>query len=242
MKNIKDIKLQVLKECKDKHNGKTLCNEKFFTIEQEGNEMVIKDCECRKILDTRIKCLFANINEDFWKFKWDNIENDFSDLILQQLDYFRNNVETCVDNDIQFFFHGKVGTGKTLIASLMLKDVLDKGYQGYLVKSYELIRYLYSKKDEENDKLQEIREADFLVIDEIDKLNGRQSVINDFCAEVVSYIDSKPLIFISNDDFKKLKNNNYPDYFIDRLKSMKEIVINGSNYRNELGSKYDNLK
>lgn len=240
-KKILEIKEQVIRECEESNGGKTLCNKEFFTLVREGDKMVIKDCECRRKLDRRVKCFVAGIEKPFWDFEWNDIDG-IDKKTLDEFDKFRNNVESCVDNKYRFFFTGKYGNGKTLVASLLLKDVLSKGYSGYILKASNLLKYIYSRDEDDEDMMDKIDSADFLIVDEIDKLNGREKAINDACDRIDTYMLNKCIILISNLNIKELSNNNYPQYFIDRLKNSKIITFKGNSYRDVVGNAYDNFE
>lgn len=241
-KKILEIKDQVIRECEDNNGGKTPCNKEFFTLVREGDKIIIKDCECRKKLDRRVKCFVAGIDKSFWDFEWGDIDG-IDETTLREFDKFKNNVESCVDNKYRFFFTGKYGNGKTLVASLLLKEVLAMGYSGYILKASTLLKYLYSHDDEDDiEMMHKIESADFLVIDEIDKLNGRDKAIKDACDKIDTYMPTKCIILISNLNINELSNNNYPQYFIDRLKNSKTVIFTGDSYRDVVGNAYDNFE
>lgn len=230
----KDIIDEVYANCDTKE-----CNKKFYTLVRDDEVVKIQDCKCRAKLDDYVKCNIANIPKEYWTFNWSDIQADFDTNILKELTFFRENIELCLDNKVKFFMHGGIGSGKSIISTLLLKDVLSANFDGYILNATELIDSLYNDRD----RLEKYRDAEFLVIDEIDKLNGRPAVINDFAGEVVNYIDRKSLVFISNDSTKQLANKGYPPYFIDRLNAMEVIHFKGKNFRNDTaGSIYKGLK
>jgi DNA replication protein DnaC len=222
--NTEELEKLVYENCDTKE-----CGGKFYVISGDG----IKDCKCFSKLIKYNSYNTVGIPSEFWKFDVDDIEKGFDKNIIKKYEYFRDNVETCILNKVQFWFNGLNGLGKTTISMLMLKDVIDKGYKGKVLNGFEVINYLYTDREDELEPL------DFFVIDEFDKV--KKSTIDDFCNLVTRYMDKKSLIFSGNRSIEELRNIGYPEFFIDRLHLLTKIDFKGQSYRKKIKSKFETL-
>lgn len=204
------------------------CDGKFYIVKDK-----IRECKCFDKLLKYNKYYQAGINPEFWTFTENDIEESFSKEILNKYIFFKNNVHLCLHNKVEFWFQGNVGTGKSLIANLMLKDALDKGYKGKTITGFEVIDYLY------HDRKKELDECDFLVIDEFDKV--KKATIQDFCNLISAYFSKKSIILLSNLNEVQLDNQGYPVFFIDRLHLLTKIIFKSESYRGKFETKFESL-
>lgn len=220
-----NIEEKIISECE-----KNSCNGKFYELTENG----IENCKCFHKLIKYNKYDKAKIPIEFWGFEEDEIVDNFDKEILKDYHLFKTNVNKLVEDKADFFFHGTVGTGKTTIAILMLKDVLDAGYKGILINGFELINYLYT------DRKSELDEMDFIVIDEMDKV--MKKTIDDFCNVVSSYFGKKGMILLGNTDIEKLRLKGYPEFFVDRLKELEIVEFFSESLRGTFASKFKKFK
>lgn len=216
-----NIEEEVYSQCKDKE-----CGGKFYIIDDE-----IRNCKCFPKLVRYNKYNKAKIPIEWWNFTSDDIAKSFDKNILKKYIFFRDNIKECMNNKVDFWFYGSVGAGKTTIAYLMLKDILDANYKGIMLNGFEVIDYLY------HDRKNEIDECDFIVIDEMDKV--KKNTIPDFCDLVSSYFGKKSIVLLGNKDIESLKINGYPEFFIDRLKSLHKITFKSDSYRKNRKSTFE---
>lgn len=220
-----NIEKKIISECSDLE-----CDKKFYIIGDNG----IQECKCYEKLIKYSRYEKAKIPELYWEFTADIIVEKFNKKILEDYKFFSDNVHECVNNKVDFFFYGTVGTGKTTIAILMLKDVLDAGYSGIFLNGFELINYLYS------DKKSELDEMDFIVVDEMDKV--MKKTIDDFCNVVSSYFGKKNIILLGNTDLADLRLKGYPEFFIDRLKELEIVEFKSDSLRGDFKSQFKKTK
>lgn len=211
-------------QCPDKE-----CEKRFYVINENG----VQNCKCMTKLTQYKRYSDANIPLEFWEFTTEDIDPEFDKNILKNYKFFKNNIEKCILNKVQFWFTGHNGLGKTTISLLMLKDVLDSGYKGLIINAFELITMLY--KDREN----ELHDYDFIVVDEFDKL--KKSTIDDFSNIVCSYMDKKSVILSGNKNIKQLEETGYPDFFLDRLEMFTKFEFKGKSFRKQIMSKFETL-
>jgi DNA replication protein DnaC len=224
--NLEDIENQVIKECPDNHCGGT-----FYTIETK-----IKYCKCYEKLIRYDKYNKSGIEQEWWDFDKDNLIDDFSkknQSLIDKYDFFIDNIHLCVKNKIQFWFSGTYGSGKSTIAIMMLKRVLDNGYNGLFLNGFEVIDRLY------HDRKHEMDDKAFLVVDEFDKV--KKNTIDDFCDLISSYMEKKNIILIGNKDIIQLRRGGYPDFFLDRLDAFSKFTFKEGSYRKKIQPKFETI-
>lgn len=226
--NIEHIKEAVRKECKG-----DFCKGTWHEIDLNEGKPKMVDCRCLTKLKKYVSYESSGITQEWWNFNISDIEEDFEKKILKDIKWFINNTKQCLVNKTQFLFFGSNGVGKTTMSILMAKGVIDLGYKALIINSKDLIDYLY------NGNIHIFDDIDFLVIDELDKI--RKNVVEDFCSEMISLMDKKTLVLISNLDMSQLKIK-FPDYFYDRLNTLYKIKFPTRNYRRQFKSKFEMLK
>lgn len=108
----------------------------------------------------------ANIPIDYWMLAFKDFKGDpkFRDLIRPYL----QDIDSFYDKGKSFAFVGNLGTGKTYVASAILKKALVSGYSGKYTQMAEVVNNLLSSKVDSAEYLESLLEVDFLVIDEFD--------------------------------------------------------------------------
>lgn len=231
MKTEKQLKEAIYSKCLKKE-----CNGTFMTMVQLENSFKLVPCSCFETLVRNGKYDVANIPEEFWDFSINDVEKGFDETILKDYQIFTENISLSLKNKVQFYFQGLNGRGKTTLAILMLKEVLNKGYQGKIYKAFELIDLLYTNEIDKIDNL------DFIVVDEIDKLRSEKQIL-DLSAILTDLMDRTAVVFISNNPIQYLKNSlQFPEYLVDRLNSIYLLEFKGVNYRQSFIPKFEALK
>lgn len=95
-----------------------------------------------------------------------DIEPDIKQLFKNYLD----NLPSMLSDVINLVLYGTNGSGKTYLACLIIKEAYRERYSSFIVTFQRLIDMHFKKEDKYfQERLQEIIESDFLVIDEIGK-------------------------------------------------------------------------
>lgn len=85
---------------------------------------------------------------------------------------YKNNAESYLDNGLGITLVGTMGTGKSMIANLLLKDFIAIGYDGYFTTFAGLLEKFRSGFTSQEEKawfFRRIRNAKILIIDDIGK-------------------------------------------------------------------------
>lgn len=225
--NIEEIKKYILSSCND-------CNGTFVeTSITDKGEIKIDNCKCFQKLLNYSKYDRAGIGQDWWQFSLTDIEEDFPKTILKDAKEFIEKLKRCVVNKVHLFFFGKHGRGKTTIATLLLKEIVNAGYKARIVKARHIIDMLYSGQ------IKDLFELDFLVIDEFDKINPVGNQLSDFALTVSDLMDEMGMILVSN---KSIEELGYPTVIMERLESISKLEFKGKNYRRNFESKFEMIK
>lgn len=86
-------------------------------------------CDCRRQLQLAKHYSAAGIGVAYQRLDWSDFDGN-EDLLAHVLKYLENH-ERYVGRGIGLLFHGPIGTGKTLAANLMLKELIKRGYSAF---------------------------------------------------------------------------------------------------------------
>ena len=172
------------------------CEDGFVYTEEQDEEIDFypsrKFCDCRKEFNRLSNYILANIPQNFWslpeevfdirckEYDFDNCcfgnKKSFN-LIYKK--YIKNKI-TVMENGYSLLFSGMNGTGKTFIATLILKHFI-KNYPCYYIHFRELLDMYYTafigKDKKVKSLLNYILNIDILCIDEIGKENNPTTVV-----------------------------------------------------------------
>ena len=142
------------------------------TIESRGGPFAPDDyeCECANQWLLHRYLLSRGIGTSYQRLGWHDLEADSSALgdILTWVAY----AEWNIDNGVGLILSGANGTGKTLMAVLLLKYLLAEGHHGYLIGAEEavtLFKDSWRDPDEKRRLDRFVRHTQVLVLDDLGK-------------------------------------------------------------------------
>ena len=180
---------------KNKGIGCALCNYSGYTTNLKG-KAVMCSCEKDKFLrelyaKSNVPRIFVGKTIDDWNTRTDSHGRDLgmeqinSERIYRMLTYFDKHLVSIVNNDpptiihtgnirskVQsLIFEGKVGSGKTFIAAVLVQSAIKKGLSAKYYDWTEIISILsdFDKKDEFDKMNEEFKNLDFIAIDGIEQ-------------------------------------------------------------------------
>lgn len=83
-------------------------------------------CNCAQQLQLQKHYLAAGIGIPYQRLDWDDFEG--ADAIVEQLSKYLFDHGRYISRGVGLFLSGPVGTGKTMLANLVLKELVKKGY------------------------------------------------------------------------------------------------------------------
>ena len=127
--------------------------------------------KCAELFELYLRMAVANIPIKYWDFDFDKLDDANASVKVKVLEYC-NKLPKVLDKGVGLYLVGSNGVGKTLTASLILKQALNAGYSARFTTMSEVLAMssdgMYDREAREHYK-QELIEVDFLVIDDITK-------------------------------------------------------------------------
>lgn len=125
--------------------------------------------EASQQLDVYRKMALAKVPLKFWDNEIKDLEERRVRIIARK---YVNNIDHIWQKGWGLFIYGRNGTGKSMLASIILKEAIKQGFQVYFTSLSEVLqKYCDSMYNPELRRIfeEEILSADFLVLDDIDK-------------------------------------------------------------------------
>lgn len=154
---------------------------------------------------------------------------------------YRDNIATAIDRGRGMILTGKSGSGKTMIATLLLKAALAKGYDGHFIGVIDFIQaYAGGWGNKEKDQWfnQRIKGVDLLVIDDLGVLgetNLAERALNEVIRHRLSSL--KPTIFTSEMGIDRLRTKY--EGIVGRADEGGIHVVSGENWRRRAQERSD---
>lgn len=172
-----------------------------------------------------LKLFQSNVPLKYWEYEIDDLAGDAS---RRKIERYISRLEEALDRGIGLYFCGSQGTGKTLAACVILKEALRCGHSVYFTMLTEVLsRYCDGMYDKEARAAfaRSILEADFLVVDDIDK--GYISEKSTFIDSAYDYV------------FRSRANKNLPIIITSNLKRGAFVAQEGMAFGKSLLSLFD---
>lgn len=160
------------------------------------------------------------------------------DFVTRYVDPYIENDKRVMEKGFSYLFIGVNSVGKTYSSIYILHNYLKRGYNCYYIKFRELMRVinraLNSKTAIENEYfLDDIKDKDLLVIDELGKETGSRDHISGEIEELLKNRDMarKPTIVISNEEFADIEAL-YSSHIIGAfMRNYKALIFNPVDFR-----------
>jgi DNA replication protein DnaC len=108
------------------------------------------DCDCKQQTHLGTRYAHAGIGLTYMRLGWDDLEVPENQLAPVR-DYVEN-VESYLARGMGLFLSGSVGSGKTLIANLVLKDLVRRGYDCYFTTFAGAVEHFTSTWGDNDEK------------------------------------------------------------------------------------------
>ncbi len=149
----------------------TIC--KGTRIFDDANNLV--KCECLNQFNAAYTLAHANIPVAFRELTSQDIDECFRQEnreYFHRVQLYTQQQDKALETGFGLFLQGTNGSGKSFIATIILKHALRKGYSGYFILMSDLINASFealSNAEVRKDLEKLVVQTDFLVIDKIDK-------------------------------------------------------------------------
>ncbi|ACH62155.1 DnaC-like helicase loader [Mycobacterium phage Myrna] len=153
----------------------------------QGEEHV---CDCVQQMHLHMHYLHSGIGTTYQRLNWNDYTGptNIDDLV----DTYVGNHQAYVSRGVGLFFTGDYGTGKTMVANLMLKEFVKRGYTCYATTFAQMIEMYtagWKKASEQRVFERRFKESQILLLDdvgrdwmmsqELNKAGGRRSTLEE---------------------------------------------------------------
>lgn len=200
------------------------------------NDVVDYECPCLDQFQLNRWLHNAGVGLGQQRQAWRDV-NGITDKVLHDLSEYIENAESYAAVGLGLMMYGRNGTGKTLMSNLLLKQLLERGYDGFFTTFGDLLDYFTAGWRNEDDKSwfeRRIRHAGILVIDDVGKEHaGRQPVAESTLDLVLRARVSaqRPTLVTTNYTPDELRQN-YQNGALSLLRECSQFVeFSGEDYR-----------
>jgi DNA replication protein DnaC len=160
------------------------------------------DCDCRMQLSLAKHYSAAGIGVTYQRLDWSDFEGH-EELCHQVLKYLEDH-QSYISRGVGLLFHGPIGSGKTLVANLMLKELIKRGYTGFATtfsNTIEAFTSTWGNKDNKEWFAQKFMYSKMLLLDDLGRelrtgVNLAQSTFDMILRTRVS--EGRPTILTTN--------------------------------------------
>ena len=190
-------------------------NSGYIAVEKEGIRNFKSYCDCAVGQQERQdrwhdKLKDAGILKEYWDLHFGNFDaqNDFSRQMIfrRDVEFYLKNIDEKRREGLLWVIFGYPGTGKTLGASLILKQALKKDYTVKYTIWTDLTDEIFDKDEQ---LVKRLREVDFLVIDDLgrDKISKESRFAEDLLEKIIKhrYSNKLPTLLISSIEYTELQ-------------------------------------
>lgn len=182
------------------HKTCLTCQKKGTFLSPQGET----ECDCLAQWMLYLYLLNAGIYLNYQRLTWGDLADQVLTSTFEVLDDYRTHIQRYTDAGIGLVLLGTQGTGKTLLASLLIKQLLGDGVDGYATQFNTMIdAYAAGWRDKEDREwfTRRVMNAGVLLIDDIGRESkGRENTTNALFDMVVRHrvASDKPTIITTN--------------------------------------------
>lgn len=171
---------------------------------RERGEIVEYKCDCLQQWLLHRYLLNAGIGLRYQRVSWIDLDQQVPQAVQQAIMEYAEEADHYVIAGLGMILWGDKGTGKTLLATLLLKTLLAAGHDGYFTQFNEMIDAYtdtWRNNDEKRWFTRRMRNATLLVVDDIGKEHkGRVDMVESMFDQVIRarVANAKPTIITTN--------------------------------------------
>jgi DNA replication protein DnaC len=182
----------------------------FLWVREPGSTPVEFECDCKEQYILSRYLLNAGIDLDYQKLGWMDASH-VEDAAIELVDDYIEHAEGFTRTGYGLFLFGSKGSGKTLLATLLLKMLLGRGFDGYFTTFPSMIEHHTEGWRNPDEKVwfeQRIVNAGVLVIDDVGRELKNSTASLDIIEAMFDKVirsrvsGSRPTILTTNFDAK----------------------------------------
>jgi DNA replication protein DnaC len=179
--------------------------EKRGTIQWKGKTW---KCDCHHQLQLYKHYLAAGIGVTYQRLEWQDIEGN--DKIIEDISKYLEKHQQYVNRGVGLFFSGPVGTGKTMLANLVLKWFVKYGYTCFATTFAQTIDYLTAGWSSPEDKVyfrRKFVESQVLLLDDVGREHRTKLSDTTFDSILRTRVqEGRPTIITTNMNFAEIQS------------------------------------
>ena len=202
-----------------------------------GTEIVTFDCACVEQWRLHRWFLHSGIDKRYQRFSWDDTTHVNTNAQMAVLGYAADSAAMVNHGEGMTLWSKDKGTGKTLLASLLLKDLMARGRDGHFTQFNEMLETFTSGWRNEEERswfLRRVRNVEVLVIDDMGRESkGRENITEAMFDTVVRarVAACKPTIITTNYTPEEMRQG-YGGNVLSLLTEVNDFVeVPGIDYR-----------
>lgn len=235
MLTCEELKKRIFDECKHPECGK----DKSGVIYKSAGayRVTITDCRCMARFRREVRYLTAGVPERLWSFDYNDLLPTFIDKnarVLGQIKLWTSNITDVLSTGASLhLFSGDSGSGKSALASVIIRTVLDVGLPALWVRGTDLFDRML-KEDDRVAFLDGVSRARMVVLDDIDSIYIPDAQRNSFLSIVkmfsILYDNQIPVVATSGVPISGMPES-YPRIVRERMAEWDELELRGVDHR-----------
>lgn len=195
------------------------------------------ECNCAEQWVLHRFLLNAGIGLHYQRLDWDDLDPQVSAAIQVAVLEYADSAQQFINAGLGMIISGTPGTGKTLLAVLLLKALLKQGYDGYFTQFNQMLDDYSSGWRDRSDKdwfLRRVTNAGVLVIDDIGRESkGRENVTTPMFDQVIRsrVANARPTIITTNFTKEEMQSGYGPNVMSLLAERSIDHTLNGLDYR-----------
>jgi len=161
------------------------------------------ECDCAMQLQLAKHYSAAGIGITYQQLDWSDLDIEDDNLIAQVLKYLEHH-DRYVDRGVGLLLYGPIGSGKTMVANLMLKELIKLGYSAFattFADTIEAFTSTWSNRERKEWFARKFMHSQILLLDDLGReirsgINLAQSTFDMILRRRVS--DGRPTILTTN--------------------------------------------
>lgn len=181
--------------------------------------------------------LNAGIGLHYQRLDWDDLDSQVSEGIQVAVMEYAQSAQQFINAGLGMIISGTPGTGKTLLAVLLLKNLLRQGYDCYFTQFNQMLDDYSSGWRDKDDKewfVRRITNARVLVVDDIGRESkGRDNVATPMFDQVIRsrVANARPTIITTNYSKEEMQSGYGPNVMSLLAERSIEHSLQGPDYR-----------
>lgn len=194
-------------------------------------------CECSYQVNLYKHYLDANIGITYQRLDWDDYKLDPAPL--EKIESYLSRSQAMIENGMGVLFYGPNGNGKTLLSSLLAKELVKLGYSVYFATFSEMIDKFtrgWGDTDARNYFERKIVQSDIFVLDDVGKEYRAKTGLAESTFDHIlrnRVIHGRPVIMTTNLSLSEMEKG-YGASIFSLIKERSLVIeMNGEDYRGE---------